>query len=146
MQTDQEALASRHETVSRARDDLVARVQSLEADLAEAESALRGKDAQLRREYAEKRSQDVSTIEDLQHQCERLQQDIARNEERHQAELREEQRRKASELEQINFRIRQTINRKDETILSLQQDLQDARTRAQQAQQLLDKQRQELLV
>lgn len=64
---------------------------------------------------------------------------------RHDHELREVNRRKMEELDAINGRVRSTVARKDDAIAALQQQVGEADARVRQYEELLDKQRQELL-
>lgn len=59
--------------------------------------------------------------------------------------MRELNKRKMEELDGINARVRATVAKKDEIILSLQQQVRETEGRVEQYEDLLDRQRKELL-
>ena len=54
-------------------------------------------------------------------------------------------KQKMEELDAINARVRATVAKKDEIVVALQQDVREAEGRVLQYEQILQRQRQELL-
>ena len=64
---------------------------------------------------------------------------------KHEHEIRDLKGRNMEELDGINARVRATVARKDEALVALQQQLRETEGRVQQYEQLLERQRAELL-
>jgi len=64
---------------------------------------------------------------------------------KHEHEVRQLNTRKMEELDGINARVRATVTKKDEIILVLQQQVRETEGRVEQYEELLDRQRKELL-
>jgi len=60
-------------------------------------------------------------------------------------QVRQLNTRKMEELDGINARVRATVTKKDEIILVLQQQVRETEGRVEQYEELLDRQRKELL-
>ena len=63
---------------------------------------------------------------------------------KHAASAEATKKRQQDELSKIHVRVRDTVQRKDEAIAQLEEDVRTARMRSEHAEQLLERQRTEL--
>ena len=121
-------------------------VAEAEAQLAEARAAAQRQEAELRKQHAEARAEDVQEATRQRRRVAELERRVEEEEDERAMAVAEERRRRSAELDQVHTRVRQTISRKDEIIASLNDRLRTAQLQAQKAAEMLETQREELLM
>ena len=106
---------------------------------------INNKEILLRREYAEKRSDDLKTISMLKAQVSRLEVVVRDNENETRRKLDAERKKNEEGIHSLHDRVKETIGRKDNMIAMLKEQVLEGEMRAKTAEMLLEKQRVELL-
>ena len=99
----------------------------------------------LRREYANKRSEDLRTIDSLKAKLIRLEDRESENDNEMKRRINLERKKNEEELDSLHERVKETISRKDSMIAMLKEQVLEGEMRAKTAEMLLEKQRVELL-
>ena len=99
----------------------------------------------LRREYANKRSEDLRTIDSLKAKLVRLEDRESENDNEMKRRINLERKKNEEELDSLHERVKETISRKDSMIAMLKEQVLEGEMRAKTAEMLLEKQRVELL-
>merc|ERR1712216_775124 len=100
---------------------------------------------QLQSEFNESQKKNMDEISALQKQIRSLENQIQIIESRRENKTMQMKQKHEAELAQVHTRIRAAVARKDEIIAVLRMQVEDAEMRTEQLQQLLDKQRHELI-
>merc|ERR1712139_669249 len=103
------------------------------------------KEMLLRREYANKRSEDLRTIDSLKAKLVRLEDRESENDNEMKRRINLERKKNEEELDSLHERVKETISRKDSMIAMLKEQVLEGEMRAKTAEMLLEKQRVELL-
>merc|ERR1712196_100244 len=103
------------------------------------------KELHLRREYAEKRDEDLRTIDSLKAKLSRLEERESGHDNEITRKIKLERKKNEEELDSLHERVKETISRKDSMIAMLKEQVLEGEMRAKTAEMLLEKQRVELL-
>jgi hypothetical protein len=115
------------------------------AELAESRRMVQTKVSELRREHAEARTEDVRRQESLERTVSALERRLEAASDELAMAVGEERRKRSTELDSVHSRVRQTITKKDDMIVALQEELRVSRIQTEHAADLLERQRRELL-
>jgi hypothetical protein len=109
------------------------------------EKEIDDKEMHLRREYAEKRDEDLRTIDSLKGKLIRLEERESEHDSEMTRKINLERKKNEEELDSLHERVKETISRKDSMIAMLKEQVMEGEMRAKTAEMLLEKQRVELL-
>jgi len=101
--------------------------------------------AKLRKEHAQARLEDVRRQESLERTVVQLERKVEECSDEQAMVVGEERRRRSQELDQVHMRVKETIARKDDMIVQLQEELRTSRMQTEHATEMLERQREELL-
>ena len=95
------------------------------------------KEMLLRREYANKRSEDLRTIDSLKAKLVRLEDRESENDNEMKRRINLERKKNEEELDSLHERVKETISRKDSMIAMLKEQVLEGEMRAKTAEMLL---------
>jgi 5-azacytidine-induced protein 1 len=142
---EKEMINERFEKMMRKLDESERKCNEMEIELAESKRSIHTSISKLKKEHSEARFEDVKRQESLEKTILQLERKLEQSSDEHAILLGEERRKRSKELDQVHLRVKQTINRKDDMILQLQEELKISRMQTEHATEMLERQRQELL-
>ena len=131
-------LEARYGALAEAKADLEDRCNALERSLEKVRGQGEAREAAVRREAGEEANA-------LRVELRALEAEREADKRRHREDKSALQRRKADEIEQVHVRVRATIARKDKAMHVLREQVKEAEARLEATNQLLERQREELI-
>eukprot|EP00947_MAST-08B_sp_MAST-8B-sp1_P002622 g2622.t1 len=126
-------------------EDLASQLEAARSECAAVRATAQRQEREAMQEFADKRAADAEATRE---RAEQLRGQVARWQEEAQrvkGDSNAQSERHQAELDKVHDRVRQTVARRDDTIRQLRAQLEEAALKAHHTEQLLEKQRQELL-
>ena len=140
-----EVQAGRLDVCGRRKEEIERKHSELEIELVNCQRTVQTALAKLRKEHAQARLEDVRRQESLERTVVQLERKVEECSDEQAMVVGEERRRRSQELDQVHMRVKETIARKDDMIVQLQEELRTSRMQTEHATEMLERQREELL-
>ena len=128
-----------------AAEDREQKIETLNRQVACVNDRIAEREREVRAEYGDRMRGLTTKIAELEDELGSCQQLVHKENRQRKSEVQDVIQEKEAEIEEIHQRVRQTIRRKDETVDQLRDQVEELEFRLQQAEELIEKQRQQFV-